>query len=164
MEVIATFRDNNARDYIFSKGSNLAGYKDAHNRPTCGIRLHIPAHLMGSFKTLESLGNDLKREHRRKIRKYIKFDEAEEDLYLHVKHDDDDSWLTFSPSEAKNELSKKNYRKISKSSIHKAPERTDDRREEEEGDRVPGGNGGDEEMEQGGGEDQPRKWNPPPRN
>ena len=119
MEVIVTFRDNYARDNIFSKGVNLAEYKDIQNRPTCGIRLHIPAHLMNAFKTLEAYGVELKRQHRNKLRKYIKFDEAEEDLYLQIKHDDDDSWITFTPREAKKELAAKNVRKIIKSNIHK---------------------------------------------
>ena len=54
LEVIATFRDAGMRDAVFSRGSNLASYKDDGNKPTCGIRLHIPAHLMGGFKSLEA--------------------------------------------------------------------------------------------------------------
>ena len=54
----------------------------------------------------------MKRKHGRKLRKYIKFDEAEEDLFLQIKHDDDESWLTFNPREAKSELYKNNERKI----------------------------------------------------
>ena len=90
LEVIVTFRDNASRDNIFGRGSNLAEYKDSRNRPTCGIRLHIPAHLMGSFKTLEAYGVELKRQHGRKLRKYVKFDEVVEDLFLQIKHDDDE--------------------------------------------------------------------------
>ena len=121
LEVIATFKDNSARDYIFSRGSYLASYKDASGRPTCGIRLHIPAHLMNSFKLLESYGVDLKRRHKHLIRKYVKFDEQAEDLYLHVKHDNDTDWLSFTPADAKKEMADKNTRNVIRSSIHGSP-------------------------------------------
>ena len=121
LEVIATFRDNRARDYIFSRGSNLASYKDSSNRPTCGIRLHIPAHLMNNFKILESYGVDLKRKHKHMIRKYIKFDEQVEDLFLSVKHDNDPDWLSFTPADAKREMNAKNIRNVSRSIIHGSP-------------------------------------------
>ena len=121
LEVIATFRDTNARDYLFSRGSYLASYRDVEGRPTCGIRLHIPSHLMNGFKTLEAYGVDLKRMHKNKLRKYIKFDEVEEDLFLQVKHDDDEGWMTFTPSQAKREKAEKNVRKVIKSNIHKSP-------------------------------------------
>ena len=137
---------------------------------------------MGSFKILESLGNDLKREHRRKLRKYVKFDETEEDLFLHVKHDDDDSWLTFTPTEAKEELNKKNYKKVTKSNIHRTPSKADDERETR-GRRLgalakeaPGGVGEQasggvdmadvedmEEEEDGTGTNNTTKWIPPAR-
>ena len=111
LEVLVEFADNYSRDELLMQGPMLMQYRDAKNKPTAGIRLDIPAHLMGSFKTLEAYGVDLKRQHKWKLRKYIKFDETEEDLYLQIKHDDDESWLTFSPAEAKRELNSKNTSK-----------------------------------------------------
>ena len=130
---------------------------------------------MGGFKSLEAYGIDLKRQHRNKIRKYIKFDDTEEDLFLQVKHDGDDDWLNFTPAEAKRALQAKNEKKIRRSNIHRSPRpgdlppapgaaaggarakkpsnATNDLNADEED---------AEEMEQEV-EQQRNKWNPPPR-
>ena len=54
LEIIVTFADNFARDRVFSCGPQLSEYRDEDGKPTCGIRLQIPGHLMGQFRTLES--------------------------------------------------------------------------------------------------------------
>ena len=56
MEVVATFEDSYARDYILMRGPMLSEYRDSKKKPMAGIRLDIPSHLMGVFKTLESFG------------------------------------------------------------------------------------------------------------
>ena len=121
MEVIVSFKDSNARDIALARGPYLAEYRDQDNKPTCGIRLHIPPHLMTAFKTLESYGYYLKNEHREDIRKYIKFDEYDETLFLQVKHAKDDEWLTFTPEQAKRELYQKNEKRVQKSHLHRSP-------------------------------------------
>ena len=113
-EVLVEFLDNYARDDILMRGPSLAGYRDISNRPTAGIRLDIPVHLMGSFKTLESFGFMLKKRHGEKFRKHIKFDEFSEKLYIQVgiKEDGTDTnWTDYYPEEAKKGLDKLNAKK-----------------------------------------------------
>lgn len=69
MEVLVVFIDNFSRDRVFSSGPKLAGYRDEENKPTCGIRLHIPPHLMSQFKTLESFTSALRFKHGNQMKK-----------------------------------------------------------------------------------------------
>ena len=77
--------------------------------------------MMTAFKTLEAYGYYLKNEHREDVKKYIKFDEFDESLYLQVKHTKDDDWVTFTPEQAKRELNLKNDRKVQRSHLYKTP-------------------------------------------
>ena len=109
MEVLVEFTDAYARDDIFARGPSLASYHDDANKPTAGIRLDIPSHLMGAFKTLESLGYKLKKKHGVSFRKHIKYDEFEENLFIQVgvKFENEDvDWTNYNPAEAKEALKK----------------------------------------------------------
>ena len=115
LEVLVEFEDNMARDDILVRGPMLAGYRDK-GKPTAGLRLDIPAHLMGVFKTLESFGYELKKKHSSEFKKHIKFDELEESLFLQVgiKRDEQESvdWTEYSALEAKNGLRTLRERRI----------------------------------------------------
>ena len=92
-----------------SRGPMLMQYRDIVNKPTAGIRLDIPAHLMGVFKTLETFGFSLKRRHGRDFRKYIKFDEFSESLYIQVgfkKEGEEMNCTKYSAQEAREGLKK----------------------------------------------------------
>lgn len=84
LEVLVEFVDCYARDDILMRGPMLASYRDTAEKPTAGIRLDIPQHLMGSFKTLEAFGFGLKRRHGKGFRKHIKFDDYTEKLFIQV--------------------------------------------------------------------------------
>ena len=72
-----TFGDVYQRDEFFALGPHLADYRDGENKPTCGIRLHIPKKLMPSFKILESFGFEMRRKHERdEVKRHIKFDDS----------------------------------------------------------------------------------------
>ena len=71
LQVVVRFEDTYTRDEFFALGPNLAGFRDQEEKPTCGLRLHIPTKLMPTFKTLEAFGFDLKRIHKDKVRKHI---------------------------------------------------------------------------------------------
>ena len=104
LEVLATFADNYTRDEILMRGPMLMQYRDKDNKPTAGIRLDIPAHLMGSFKTLESFGYSLKKKHGTAFRKHIKFDDMDFCLYIQVgikREDTEMEWTNYSAAEAK---------------------------------------------------------------
>ena len=114
LEVIVLFSDPYAKDEILSRGPMLAEYRDAKNKPTAGIRLDIPAYLMGSFKVLESFGFALKRRHGQNFRKHIKFDEFDSSLYIQVgvkKEDEEMQWTDYSAAEAREGLKKLNAKK-----------------------------------------------------
>ena len=114
MEILVTFTDAFARDDIFARGPSLANYRDDKNRPTAGIRLDIPAHLMGAFKMLETFGYQLKKKHGNSFRKHIKYDEFEESLFIQVgiKYEDEAvEWSNYSPVEAKETLKKMQIRR-----------------------------------------------------
>ena len=101
------FADSYSRDEILMRGPMLASYRDIKNKPTAGIRLDVPVHLMGTFKTLEAFGYGLKRRHGPEFRKHIKFDEFYETLYLQVGIKEPDTtieWTTYYAQEAKEGL------------------------------------------------------------
>ena len=121
MEILATFADNHARDRVFSCGPKLAGYREANGRPTCGLRLHIPGHLMAQFKILENFSNGLRSKHGPAMRKHIKFDEESECLFVQVKHDNDKDWVDFSVEQARAEREKGNESRAKNSFLFKSP-------------------------------------------
>ena len=61
-EIAVLFRENFYRDRILSKGPKLASYRDDEGKPTCGMRLQIPGHLMQQFKTLENFAFSKKKD------------------------------------------------------------------------------------------------------
>ena len=116
LEVVAVFEDTHARDYILMRGPMLSEYRDKDNNPTAGISLDIPAHLMVSFKILESFGFALRRRHGNNLKKHVKFDEFSETLFLQVglKHSNPEeptNWTEYSAEEARNGLKQLNAKK-----------------------------------------------------
>ena len=103
-----TFEDKYARDEILGRGPMLADYRDEERRPTCGLRFHIPGHLMSSFKILESFSFHLRNKHNGELSKYIKFDEHDLSLFLQVRHKKENEWITFTVEQAKVEMDKNN--------------------------------------------------------
>ena len=109
MEVVAVFSDSYARDDILTRGPMLSDFHDEENKPTAGLRLEIPSHLMGAFKTLEAFAYSLKRRHGPSLRKHIKFDEFVQNLYIQVGIKEEDKvmdWTTYTPDEARDGLKK----------------------------------------------------------
>ena len=108
LEIVVLFVDNYSRDRVFACGPRLAGYRDSSNKPTCGIRLHIPGHLMSQFKLLESFGATMRNQHNNEVKKHIKFDELNRCLYIQIKHERDREWVDFSVEQARIEKEKLN--------------------------------------------------------
>ena len=119
-EVIAVFEDNFARDRVFACGPKLSNYRDHEGKPTCGIRLQIPGHLMVQFRALESYAfNQRSRHEKGEIKKHIKFDESTKGLYMQIKHTKDDGWLDISYAVAKAEMEKNNEKRAKRSFMFK---------------------------------------------
>ena len=119
------FSDSFARDDILTRGPMLSDYRDAKGKPTAGIRLDIPGHLMGVFKSLEAFGFALRRKHGPTLRKHIKFDELEETLYIQagIKEEEDKpvDWTTYSAAEARDALKVLNAKKGPRIDLLKSP-------------------------------------------
>ena len=114
MEVVVVFADTYARDDILSRGPMLSEYRSNTNKPTAGIRLEIPGHLMGSFKTLEAFGFALKRRHGDEFKKHIKFDEYAGNLFIQAgikKGEEAVQWTSYTVEEARDGLKKLNAKK-----------------------------------------------------
>ena len=123
MEVLVEFEDSGARDRVFGSGPQLSGYRDEEGRPTCGLRLQIPSHLMTQFRTLEAFSFMHINKHNGEIKKHIKFDDSNECLYVQLKHKKDNEWISFSYDQAKKAQDEMNAKKVKKSLIFQSPER-----------------------------------------
>ena len=131
MEVVVVFEENYYRDKVLACGPKLAGYRDDDGRPTCGLRLQIPGHLMSQFKTLESFAFSKKRDFNGRIKKHIKFDDASGGLFIQMKHLDDQDWSNFSYDQALQEQEKGNARRVKKSLLLRSPEPSTSQKEVE---------------------------------
>lgn len=83
-EVRMLFKDVKTRDMVYSYAINLANKRDR-----AGMRLEVPGHLLGQFKTLERYGRQLKQEHGQNIKWHIKYDDPELSMFLNVKLGDE---------------------------------------------------------------------------
>ena len=100
-EIIVTFSDARDRDKIYRKAGKLAPYRDEHGKPTAGFRQEVPTFLISAHKLLTETGFQLKRQHGKQLRWYIKYDDEDYCLYLEVKMPESGSWQRLSPSAAR---------------------------------------------------------------
>ena len=100
-EIIVTFSDARDRDEIYRKAGKLAPYRDEHGKPTAGFRQEVPTFLISTHKLLTETGFQLKRQHGKQLRWYIKYDDEDYSLYLEVKMPESGSWQRLSPSAAR---------------------------------------------------------------
>ena len=103
-EVCVVFTDSNTRDEILMRGPMLSGFRDQAGRPTAGIRLRIPAHLMGVFKTLETFGHRLRHDYGENFKKHIKYDEYLFTMYIQVgvkKEGETTEWTNYTAEQAR---------------------------------------------------------------
>ena len=99
-EIIVTFSDARDRDKIYRKAGKLAPYRDEHGKPTAGFRQEVPTFLISAHKLLTATGFQLKRQHGKQLRWYIKYDDEDYSLYLEVKMPESGAWQRLSPSAA----------------------------------------------------------------
>lgn len=121
-EVIIRFATRQKRDEVFGKRTLLRTYVDANRKPTSGIRIQVPNHLEPTFKLLEAYGYDLRNAHGRELRRYIKFDDFERDLFLQVKFPNVDEWVDITPTEARLSRTRKNNRRVASAREFLSPE------------------------------------------
>ena len=92
-EVCVEFETVEMRDFVFSRGARLAPFIDDRRRPTAGLRQEIPAFLMSVFKLMKSVAFDLRRQHGKGTKTYVKFDGYERTLYLEARMSDSRNWI-----------------------------------------------------------------------
>ena len=90
-EALVRFADSEARDTVLGASAQLSGFFEG-GRPTAGIRLEIPKELTTSFKILEKYGQQLRRRHGQGLKRHVRFDDADQSLYLRVKLPGDVQW------------------------------------------------------------------------
>ena len=101
-EVLVVFHDVSTRDMIFSYATNLSKTNGTSHQ--AGVRMEIPPHLTGIFKTLDSHGHLLRDRHGPGVRRSIKFDDVEMSLYMDLKLPNEESWLKVDYATALEEL------------------------------------------------------------
>ena len=94
-EYCVTFESKQVRDTIKAKAANLSEFRDS-----AGMRLQVPDHLQKDFKLLMGLSYDLKQIHK-ELKRNIKFDEDELNLFMDVQIRKDGQWKRIRPSQAK---------------------------------------------------------------
>ena len=100
-EVLVTFRRIADRDYVASKGRNLASFIDDEGKPTAGLKMDIPPFLMPTFRLLQNTSRTVKRAHGPECRVYTKFDDDGCDLYLDIKTARESHWFSITANQAK---------------------------------------------------------------
>ena len=109
--VLVCFNTVEERDFVRASAKNLAGV-DA------GMKLEIPDHLLGSFRVLNDLAFELKKNYK-DLKRNIKFDDGNHDLAMDVRLKPGKQWKTICPDEARKSLSTKKGRKKNSYSTNK---------------------------------------------
>ena len=110
-EVIVEFAELNARDGVAGRGTRLGGYVDAERKPTCGMRMEIPKHLVPTFRILHRYGMGLRRKIGTELKKYIKFDDFHRTIFIQIKPNRDAEWMNVTAEEADASLRRENARR-----------------------------------------------------
>lgn len=103
-EVVVVFETKQLRDAVRAKAANLPNFGQE-----AGMRLELPDHLQKSFKMLMNLAFDLKQKNS-DLRRNIKFDEEDLNLYMDVQLEREGHWKRFKRDQAK-ELAKNRKRR-----------------------------------------------------
>ena len=92
-ETVITFKNAATRDFVMGHAYNLAQHVDENNKPTAGIRMEIPHHLLSQFHDLQNYARDLHTKHGTGFKRNIKFEDREENLFMYVKLPNSEEWL-----------------------------------------------------------------------
>ena len=109
-EVIVTFDSIHSRDIAASYAPNLADHRAANGANSAGIRLEIPDHLRGVFRTLERHGHNLKDTHKAGLRRSIKYDDTDLTLVLDACLPNSSDWFRVTYDDAVEQHKQKTQR------------------------------------------------------
>ena len=99
-EVAVVFIDKHVRDLVASNGKNLSDYKNEEGWPTARLRLEYPSSLGKVFRDLDWYGREMQVKHGPGTRRNIKFNDAEETMYIDVCLPSESYWHRIPHSEA----------------------------------------------------------------
>ena len=119
-EVLVTFKDVRTRDCAWSYAYNL-GRLRIEGSQGVGIRIEVPYHLLGVFKTLEQYGFNQKKEKGQGYRRHIRFDDCEQDLYLDQCDPGETEWTRVRHHEAL-EANRASARQFNRPRIQSSPD------------------------------------------
>ena len=89
------------RDFYHKQARNLSHYIDQAGRPQAGVNMDLPSYLIGTFKLLNDHAYHIKRTHGKMTRKYIKFNDDAQSLFLEIKLPGQENWIKITPSQAR---------------------------------------------------------------
>lgn len=110
-EVVVEFDSNNTRDKVSTRGIKLKDFVDNDRKPTCGLRMEVPEHMLPTFRILHRYGLSLRRRMGNDFKKHIKFDDYRKSLFLQARTDPDSEWMNITPDEADESMRKGNARR-----------------------------------------------------
>lgn len=92
-EVIVRFKTKETRHLVMAHSYNLAPFTNDHGKPTAGVRLEIPAHLSAEFQDFQIYGRTLHAKYGKGFKRYIKFDDKEEKLFMQIRLPEEEELL-----------------------------------------------------------------------
>ena len=93
-EAIVVFCDNETRDFVLSHARNLVGQKDI------GVRIDVPAHLLGIKRTFDDYAFVLKGEIGVGFKRNVRYEDLGETLVMDVFYPDSRRWERLSYQQA----------------------------------------------------------------
>jgi hypothetical protein len=94
--VLVTFYQRNDRDTVARAATNLSEWIN-NGKPTAGLKLEIPQHLMPTFQLLHSHGFHLRKVLGLGLKRIIKYDDLKRSLVMEVKFPNEDGWERITP-------------------------------------------------------------------
>ena len=97
-EVIVLFSSIEVRDRVSSYARNLSAFIDAAGRPTAGIRIDVPDHLLGVHRTLIQYGHAMWIKHKKdpEMKRNIRFDDVELSFCIDFRFPAHKDWISVS--------------------------------------------------------------------
>ena len=100
-EVLIRFKTIQARDTVYANANRLSSHFDNNKRPTAGIKIEVPDHLLGIFKLLHRHGHQLRDRYGPEFKRHVRFWDEEQSLRLEVRFPGTTEWERITPQLAR---------------------------------------------------------------
>ena len=85
-ELLVLFTDQEIRDFVLSHARNLSGHIDSNKKPTAGVRIEVPTHLLNVKRSFDEYGYMLKMELGNSFKRNVRYDDTNRTLVMDVKY------------------------------------------------------------------------------